>query len=128
MRNGDPSKVGYVASGFWGGLTLGRLVLADISHRLGERRMVFAYIILALIAQLIFTLVPNIIANAVMISLLGFFLGPLFPTVLPLPFVSPLRLADENRVSLWRPRSFLENYILHQLVSVYDPPLIFCMC
>ncbi|PUU77578.1 major facilitator superfamily domain-containing protein [Tuber borchii] len=80
VRNGDPSKVGYVASGFWGGLTLGRLVLADISHKLGERRMVFAYIILALVAQLIFTLVPNIIANAVMISLLGFFLGPLFPT------------------------------------------------
>ncbi|KAG0127442.1 major facilitator superfamily domain-containing protein [Tuber indicum] len=79
-RNGKPSKVGYVASGFWGGLTLGRIVLADITHRLGERRMVFVYIILALIAQLIFWFVPNIIANACMISLLGFFIGPFFPT------------------------------------------------
>lgn len=91
VRNGDPSKVGYVASGFWAGLTLGRLVLADVSHRLGERRMVFVYLILALIAQLIFTFVPNIIANAVMISLLGFFIGPFFPTVLPLPCLSPPR-------------------------------------
>ncbi|PWW72023.1 MFS general substrate transporter [Tuber magnatum] len=80
VRNGEPSRVGYVASGFWAGLTLGRLVLADITHRLGERRMVFVYIILALIAQLIFWFVPNIIANAVTISLLGFFIGPFFPT------------------------------------------------
>ncbi|RPB02498.1 MFS general substrate transporter [Choiromyces venosus 120613-1] len=80
VRNGEPSKVGYVASGFWAGLTVGRLVLADITHRLDERRMVFVYIILALIAQLIFWFVPNIIANAVMISLLGFFIGPFFPT------------------------------------------------
>ncbi|KAG0640358.1 major facilitator superfamily domain-containing protein [Tuber brumale] len=79
-RNGEPSKVGYVASGFWAGLTLGRLVLADVTHRLGERRMVFVYIMLALIAQLIFWFIPNIIANAVMISLLGFFIGPFFPT------------------------------------------------
>jgi len=88
VRNGEPSKVGYVASGFWAGLTLGRLLLADFTHRLGERRMVFVYIILAIITQLIFTFVPNIIANAVMISLFGFFIGPFFPTVLPPPFVS----------------------------------------
>ncbi|CUS15292.1 unnamed protein product [Tuber aestivum] len=80
VRDGEPSKAGYVASGFWAGLTVGRLALADVTHRLGERRMVFIYIMLALIAQLIFWFVPNIIANAVMISLLGFFLGPFFPT------------------------------------------------
>jgi fucose permease len=63
--------VGYVASGFWGGLTLGRLVLADITNKLGERRMVFVYLFFALIMQLLFWFVPNIIANAVVVSLLG---------------------------------------------------------
>lgn len=81
VRGGKASHVGYVASGFWGGLTLGRIFLADITHRLGERRMVMLYVLLSLVVQLIFWFVPNIITNAVMISLLGFFLGPLFPTV-----------------------------------------------
>lgn len=75
VRNGDPSKVGYVASGFWGGLTLGRLVLADITHKLGERRMIFVYLALALVMQLLFWFVPNVIANAVVLSILGM-IGP----------------------------------------------------
>ncbi|KAA8911295.1 major facilitator superfamily domain-containing protein [Sphaerosporella brunnea] len=79
-RGGHASSVGYVASGFWGGLTLGRLLLADITFRLGERRMVFVYLVLSLAVQLTFWLVPNLLANAVMISLLGFFIGPFFPT------------------------------------------------
>jgi len=80
VRNGQPAKVGYVASGFWGGLTLGRLLLADITFRLGERPMIFVYLAFSLAAQLVFWFVPSIIADAVMISLLGFFIGPFFPT------------------------------------------------
>jgi fucose permease len=79
-RGGEASRVGYVASGFWGGLTAGRILLADITFRLGERRMIFVYLALALAVQLVFWFVPSLIANAVMISLLGFFIGPFFPT------------------------------------------------
>ncbi|KAH6900034.1 putative MFS transporter [Thelonectria olida] len=79
VRNGTPNKVGYVASGFWGGLALGRVALADITNKLGERRMVFIYIVVALAMQLIFWFVPNIIADAVVVSLLGFFIAPFFP-------------------------------------------------
>ena len=79
VRNGSPSQVGYVASGFWGGLALGRLLLADVTHKFGERRMVFLYIVLGLVMQLLFWFVPNIVANAVVISLLGFAIAPLFP-------------------------------------------------
>lgn len=79
MRNGTPSKVGYVASGFWGGLALGRAALADITNKLGERRMVFIYIVAALVMQLMFWFVPNIIADAVVVSFLGFFIAPFFP-------------------------------------------------
>ncbi|KAL2862056.1 major facilitator superfamily domain-containing protein [Aspergillus pseudodeflectus] len=90
VRNGDPEKVGYVASIFWAGFTLGRIALADVTHRFGERRMVFIYIALALAFQLMFWLIPNIIANAISVCLLGFFIGPFYPvglyvitTVLP---------------------------------------------
>jgi fucose permease len=76
VRGGKAGQVGYVASGFWGGLTLGRILLADITFRLGERRMIFVYLLIALAVQLVFWFVPSIIANAVMISLLGFFIGP----------------------------------------------------
>jgi fucose permease len=70
-RHGEPSKVGYVASGFYSGLTLGRLVLAEPTHRWGEYRMIFAYIVVGLILQLMYWFIPNIIANAVCLSLLG---------------------------------------------------------
>lgn len=42
--------------------------------------MVFVYLLLAIGAQLIFWFVPNLITSAVMISVLGFLIGPFFPT------------------------------------------------
>ena len=84
VRGGQASQVGYAASGFWGGLTLGRVLLADVTFRLGERRMIFCYLALALAAQFAFWFVPNIVASAVMISLLGFFIGPVCPAPCPL--------------------------------------------
>ncbi|BCS21275.1 putative MFS transporter [Aspergillus puulaauensis] len=71
VRHGEPEKVGYVASIFWCGFTLGRIALADVTHRFGERRMVFIYITLALIFQLMFWLIPSILINAISVCLLG---------------------------------------------------------
>lgn len=56
VRGGDLSSMGYVPAGFNGGCLLGRLLLAEPTHRLGERRMVFLYCCLALGLQLIFWL------------------------------------------------------------------------
>ncbi|OJJ32053.1 hypothetical protein ASPWEDRAFT_44076 [Aspergillus wentii DTO 134E9] len=79
IRHGEPGKVGYIASGFWTGFTLGRILLADITHKFGERRMIFVYIALAIAMQLMFWFIPNIIANAVTVCFLGFFIGPFYP-------------------------------------------------
>jgi fucose permease len=80
--------MGYVPSGYYGGLTLGRLILAEPTHRFGELRMLLLYSALALVMQLIFWLVPNIISNAVVFSFMGFFLGPFFAAVcLPQAFL-----------------------------------------
>lgn len=57
FRHGDPSKVGFVTAGFWGGITLGkpaqceelitayfetgRFTLSFLGHRVGERPFIF---------------------------------------------------------------------------------------
>lgn len=73
--------MGYIPTGYYGGLFLGRLLLAEPTFRLGEKRMVLVYCGICLGLQLLFWLVPNIIANATALSLMGFFYGPFFATV-----------------------------------------------
>jgi len=81
VRHGKLSEVGYTPAGLYGGIFLGRLLLAEPTHRFGERRMILLYSVIMLALQLVFWLVPNIIASATALSLLGFFFGPLFPIV-----------------------------------------------
>jgi fucose permease len=80
-RNGRLPDVGYVPAALWGGIFLGRILLAEPTHRFGERRMTLGYCILILILQLVFWLVPNLISSAVSLCLLGVFYGPMFATV-----------------------------------------------
>ncbi|KAK2809474.1 hypothetical protein FQN50_003742 [Emmonsiellopsis sp. PD_5] len=75
IRGGDLKNMGYVPTGLYGGGFLGRLILAEPTYRLGERRMVPIYAVLCVGLQ-----VPNIIVAAIAISLIGFFSGPFFAT------------------------------------------------
>lgn len=83
VRGGSLAHIGYVPTGYYGGLLLGRLLLAEPTFRLGERRMLLAYSAVCIVLQLVFWLQPNIIASAVALSLMGFFFGPFFATVSP---------------------------------------------
>ncbi|KAI2477471.1 MFS general substrate transporter [Pyrenophora tritici-repentis] len=78
-RDGNPAKVGYVTAGFWGGITLGRFVLTHLAPRLGEKNFVVILTLGTFIFQLLAWLVPNVIGNAVAVSLLGLLLGPVYP-------------------------------------------------
>jgi fucose permease len=80
-RNGHLPDVGYVPAGLWGGVFLGRVLLAEPTYRFGERRMTMVYCVLILALQLVFWLVPSLVGGAVSISILGFFYGPMFATV-----------------------------------------------
>ncbi|KAL2810354.1 putative MFS transporter [Aspergillus granulosus] len=86
VRNGDRDNMGYVAAGFSGGGLLGRLILAEPTHRFGERRMIFLYVLLCVALELVFWLVPHIITAAVAISLFGFFSGPFLATGVSVAF------------------------------------------
>lgn len=81
VRHGDLSKVGYVPAGSYGGVFLGRLLLAEPTHRFGERRMLLLYAAICFVMQLVFWLVPNLFSSIVMFSMMGFFLGPFFAAV-----------------------------------------------
>ncbi|TKX19792.1 MFS transporter-like protein 148 [Elsinoe australis] len=78
-RAGAAFDSGVVATGFWLGITLGRLVLGFVTPRVGEKLSITIYLPLAAGLQLIFWLVPSFTVSAVAVALQGFFLGPMFP-------------------------------------------------
>ena len=78
-RHSSPAHVGYVTSGFWGGITLGRFLLSHPAHSLGEKRAVFLLILGAACFQLLVWLVPNVVGDAVAVSVVGLLLGPVYP-------------------------------------------------
>ncbi|KAG1903204.1 major facilitator superfamily domain-containing protein [Suillus fuscotomentosus] len=78
VRGGGPSS-GYISSGFWGGLMVGRVTLLWVNKKVGERRVLFIYAILAIGLQLVVWLVPSLIGGGVAVSLIGVILGPMYP-------------------------------------------------
>ncbi|KAI2241347.1 hypothetical protein LOZ13_002757 [Ophidiomyces ophidiicola] len=81
IRHGSAFASGMSATGFWLGLTVGRVILGFVTPRLfrSEKHAVVAYLLCAIALELLFWLVPQFYVSAVMVSFLGFFLGPLFP-------------------------------------------------
>jgi len=81
VRGDQLSKVDYIPSGYYGGVALGRLLLAEPTYRLGERRMLLLYTILCLGLQVAFWQIRgSMIASGVIVSMMGFLLAPFFAT------------------------------------------------
>lgn len=78
-RNGDPSRVGYVTAGFWGGVTLGRFLLSAPAHKVGEKKFVYGVVVGAAVFELLVWLVPNVVGDAVAVAVVGLLLGPVYP-------------------------------------------------
>ena len=78
-RHSSPARVGYVTAGFWGGITLGRFLLSHPAHKVGEKRAVFLLVLGAAAFQLLVWLVPNVVGDAVAVSVVGLLLGPVYP-------------------------------------------------
>jgi fucose permease len=78
-RHGNPSAVGYVTAGFWGGITLGRFLLSHPAHKIGEKIFVYGVVVGAAIFELLVWQVPNIVGDAVSVALVGLLLGPVYP-------------------------------------------------
>ncbi|KAI0316667.1 major facilitator superfamily domain-containing protein [Amylostereum chailletii] len=78
VRDGGPSS-GYLSSGFFGGLALGRVALLWVSKKLGNRPAVLTYMLVAIGLELIVWFVPSLISGGVAIALIGLILGPIYP-------------------------------------------------
>ena len=83
----------WIVSGYWMGLTLGRIVLAKLASRLTERVAIQICIMGTLLGILLTWLIPIDIVSAIGLCLTGFCLGPIFPTTIALmPQFFPQRL------------------------------------
>ncbi|KAH0383959.1 MFS general substrate transporter, partial [Aureobasidium melanogenum] len=78
-RHGGAFASGMTATGFWLGITIGRLVLGFVTPRIGEKLSIAIYLPIATGLELLFWLVPQFYVSAVAVALQGFFLGPMFP-------------------------------------------------
>src|SRR5690606_26303285 len=75
---------GYTMSGYWLGLTLGRFIISPIATRIGldAAGMMYACLSGVIGAAVLIWLIPLSAIASVGFVLLGFFLGPIFPTTM----------------------------------------------
>ncbi|KAL2811864.1 MFS general substrate transporter [Aspergillus granulosus] len=81
VRHAAAFPSGMTATGYWLGITVGRVVLGFVTSRIGAKLATSIYIVLSIAFSLILWLVPHFIVSAIVVSIQGFFLGPLFPSV-----------------------------------------------
>ncbi|KAF2094910.1 MFS general substrate transporter [Rhizodiscina lignyota] len=79
FRNGNPAQVGYVSSGFWAGIAVGRFLLSPVCYRIGEKRSVICLTLGATVLQVLVWFIPNVIGPSVAVSFVGLLLGPVYP-------------------------------------------------
>jgi fucose permease len=84
VRSSSPFAAGATTTGFWAGMTVGRIGLSFLTARLGEFRSVILYISAAIGLELLFWLVPSLVVSAISVAFLGMALGPLFATAIVL--------------------------------------------
>ncbi len=85
-----------MVSGYWLGLTLGRFVISPVTLRRGwsDLQTMSACLVAVLFAVLLVAAVPTTPVTAVGLVLVGFFLGPVFPSIM----AATPRLADARHV------------------------------
>ncbi|KAH8104025.1 MFS general substrate transporter [Cristinia sonorae] len=81
-KRGGGASAGYISSGFFGGLMLGRLCLMWLNKKIGERRVMFLYTFLAIQLQVTIWVVPSLFENAVAVAGIGLLLGPMYPILM----------------------------------------------
>jgi fucose permease len=85
QARGLPATVaGYLVSGYWLGLTLGRFLISPVAARVGVSTAVMMYTCLAGVTATIVLawLSPTALLAGLVLMPLGFFLGPVFPTTM----------------------------------------------
>ncbi len=88
---------GYAVSGYWLGLTLGRFLISPLATRFGASTVAVMYGCLAgvTVAVTLVWIAPIAVIASAALVLLGFCLGPIFPTTMAVaPKLAPARLGS----------------------------------
>ena len=97
QARGLPATIaGYSVSGYWLGLTVGRFAISPIAVKIGmtTARMMYACLTGITVAAALAWLAPDAALATAALVLLGFFLGPVFPTTMAIaPQLTRARLA-----------------------------------
>jgi fucose permease len=85
-RHLEQSLAGYLVSGYWLGLTLGRFLISPLATRFGWTaiRLMYACLFGVLSSATLIWLVPGAAGTGIALALMGFSLGPIFPTTMAL--------------------------------------------
>jgi fucose permease len=75
---------GWIVSGYWLGLTMGRLIMGKLAQKIGNRRLIEGCLIGVIIGLLLVWAAPIQPISALGLCLTGFCLGPIFPTTIAL--------------------------------------------
>ncbi|KAF7587907.1 hypothetical protein BBP40_006530 [Aspergillus hancockii] len=80
LRNAPLSMAGFVTFTYWGGLTVGRVCLGFLTPLFKRQRLaVILYLGVCIALHLVFCVVDDLRLLVIAVTLLGFFLGPLYP-------------------------------------------------
>ncbi len=92
-RHQEIVLAGWMVSGYWLGLMLGRLILGKLSERIGGKNLIQGCLVGVVVGLMLVWLVPIGIAAAIGLFVTGFSLGPIFPTTIALmPTLVPDRI------------------------------------
>ncbi|KAH9933057.1 MFS general substrate transporter [Fomitopsis serialis] len=81
-ERGGGASAGYISSGFFGGLMLGRILLMQLNRKLGERWVIVYYSVVVIILEVTIWVVPSLIENAIAVSVVGLLMGPIYPVLM----------------------------------------------
>jgi len=83
-RHASILLAGWMVSGYWIGLTLGRLTLARVALRVGSARLIQGCLVGVVVGVLLVWLLPFYAVSAVGLGVIGFSFGPIYPTTIAL--------------------------------------------
>lgn len=79
-RNAGAYLANLASSGFWIGMAIGRLTLGFVTDAIGVRRATLLYFSLAIIIEVLFATLSAPYISVVLMTILGFVMGPFFPS------------------------------------------------
>ncbi|KAI0792322.1 MFS general substrate transporter [Abortiporus biennis] len=82
QKRGGGASAGYISSGFFAGLMLGRILFISLNRKVGERRIMFVYAFLAIQLEVTIWVVPSLVENAIAVAAIGLLLGPMYPILM----------------------------------------------